>query len=651
MDIIDILIAKKKSFTGETETLVKQAQAAMAEANKVAAILEDAEEANAAAQTANEAAQESAQAYEELVSNLTTIVETSVTEKMSEATDALATVDEAIIENISDSLNLTKENESNSSAVITNVTLTRPDETSTVAYNVVKNYKSSGNNEDGSMTQKAITAYVQEQIAQSGSGSGSGNAPIHFNTTYEGHFVAINDEGNLVPSDITEQEIAILLAKNDALILKDAVGVEIDYENKTFTRTYEAANYNAGVDFDKYSMYGGRTRCIVNNEGRILSFYGDSTYNESQGQVMVYQPKFYYQRVPLKTVNGTIGKIIKKESIVISPTEQTGLKLHPLFKAPDGTELEYVLLPAYDGGVYITSQNRNSKEDAVINFNTDMLTSVPSAKPIGGLNNNFTIENAEKLASNRGAGWHITNMAAESALQMLELVEFGSLNGQESLGKGICNIAANNNYNCASYTGSTSNLGNTSGRATATINEINGIETSYTDEDKTAINYRGTENPWGNFWHFVGGVNIYGDTFKGGGIPYICTDFNYSNTIGNNYKSVGFNIPSTYNWISGFGYGNLDYDWVFIPAECSSNANSLYPVGDYVWTVANLNNINQVVAGGNYTFKEYDGPFCYGCDKEIGTTSRTYGAKLMHIPVSYDIYEANYSSWQNRGER
>ena len=627
MDILDIILAKSMSSTGQIDSYARKAEQAVKNANAAVANIDTITEQT---QANNELAQET----------------------LATATDILDRIDNNLTEVIDQEIaDLTPANnyQRTDTEVVNSILFQYPGDLITYDIETSKYYKQKGTNEDGTMTQKAITAYVQEQIAQSGSGSGS--TPIHFDTTYKGHLVAINDQGNLMPSDITEQEIAILLAKNDALILKDAVGVEIDYENKTFTRTYEAANYNAGADFNKYSMYGGRTRCIVNNEGRILSFYGDSTYDESQGQVMVYQPKFYYQRVPLKTVNGTIGKIIKKESIVISPTEQTGLKLHPLFKAPNGTELEYVLLPAYDGGVYITSQNRNSKEDAVINFNTDMLTSVPSVKPIGGLNNNFTIENAEKLASNRGAGWHITNMAAESALQMLELVEFGSLNGQESLGKGICNITANNSYNCASYTGSTSNLGNTSGRATATINEINGIETSYTDEDKTAINYRGTENPWGNFWHFVGGANIYGDASKGGGILYICTDFNYSNTLSNNYESVGFNIPSTYNWISGFGYGDPDYDWVFMPAECSSNANSLYPVGDYVWTVANLNNINQVVAGGNYTFKEYDGPFCYGCDKEIGTFSRTYGAKLMHIPVSYDIYEANYSSWQNRGER
>jgi len=34
---------------------------------------------------------------------------------------------------------------------------------------------------------------------------------------------------------------------------------------------------------------------------------------------MVYQPKFYYQRVPINTTNGLMGKVIHKESLIISP--------------------------------------------------------------------------------------------------------------------------------------------------------------------------------------------------------------------------------------------------------------------------------------------------------------------------------------------
>jgi len=49
MDIVDIILARAKSFTGETKTLIQQAQNAMEKANEVATILQDAQDANAAA--------------------------------------------------------------------------------------------------------------------------------------------------------------------------------------------------------------------------------------------------------------------------------------------------------------------------------------------------------------------------------------------------------------------------------------------------------------------------------------------------------------------------------------------------------------------------------------------------------------------------
>jgi hypothetical protein len=88
------------------------------------------------------------------------------------------------------------------------------------------------------------------------------------------------------------------------------------------------------------------------------------------------------------------------------------------------------LLPAYDSCIYDDSLHQyDLNEKVIIDFNNDKLSSIAGAKPISGVNNNFNIVNAEKLARNRGEGWHITNMAAESANQMLELVEFGTLNG------------------------------------------------------------------------------------------------------------------------------------------------------------------------------------------------------------------------------
>jgi len=133
------------------------------------------------------------------------------------------------------------------------------------------------------MTQKAITNYVEEKVAGSGS-------TINFGIDNKGKIVIIGSDGNIVSGTVTEKEILDALIKSDSYDIEGALGLEIDYENRLFTRVQDAATYSIGNDFSIYSMYGGRIRCNVADNGNILAFYGDSNYKEdgSNGQVMVY---------------------------------------------------------------------------------------------------------------------------------------------------------------------------------------------------------------------------------------------------------------------------------------------------------------------------------------------------------------------------
>lgn len=253
------------------------------------------------------------------------------------------------------------------------------------------------------------------------------------------------------------------------------------------------------------------------------------------------------------------------------------------------------------------------------------------------------------MSQNRGSGWHITNLAAESAAQMLEMVEFGTLNMQSSIELGLVNLPNDSRYNCAAITGSTASLGNSTGvAADGTVYEVNSRRTTYNVNGCRAITYRGVENPWGNIWHMIGGLNIVGiNSETSGGIPYICTDFNYNQSaISNNYESIGFSLPATSDWISGFGYENSKYDWVFLPIECN-NGNSVLPVGDNLWVQAQLNTINRASIGGVWSFGENCGPFYYAFDKAPTEANRATSARLMFIPEKNSIYNSNINKWRS----
>ena len=629
MDIIDIMLAKAMTPQGQTDIYVNKA-------NKAAAKAEQAKtDAETAIATVEAAADEIALA-QEAAGNL-----------LEAAQDALETAQAAQI-NMPEVYTTTGQNTDGymTQKAVTDALATKADTSSLNIYVTTTNMNTA-------LASKADKSYVDQQIANIPT-NGSGTiitGDINLGAENAGKVVVVANDGGLRSSDLLEDALAELLVKSDSYQVEGVVGLVIDYENKSFERVQEASGKTIGNDFNQYPMYGGRMRCNVADDGTINAFYGDPNYTEdgSNGQVMLYQPKFYYQRIPLKMENNIVGKIVRKESILLSATPHSGFKLHPMFETADHNILEYVLLPVYDGCAYDTSKSQYILNDgADIDFNTDKLSSIAGAKPISGAKHNFTIANAEKLATNRGSGWHITNMAAESINQMLEMVEFGKLNGQSVLENGVTGLANTPaNTNCSAITGSTASLGNGTGHAASTTVEINGTNTAYTDAGKRAIAYRGIENPWGNIWRFIGGMIINGNGTVGGGIPYICTNFNYTpSTLSENYVSIGFNLPSNNTWVSAMGYGNEKYDWVFMPAECADVANSAAPVGDVIWTVSNLSGNRIALISGMWTSGMSSGPFYYGCDNTANEGSyHSYSARLMYIPVQNAIYEANYQAW------
>ena len=420
----------------------------------------------------------------------------------------------------------------------------------------------------------------------------------------------------------------------------DIVGLCVDYENKTFTRLAGAVNLSQGADFDKFTMYGGRKRCNVLDDGTITAYYGDEGYIEdgSNGQVMVYQPKFYYKVVPLKLepIAGGIGYHQRKTNFYISATPKAGFKLHPAFYDANGNEIDYILFSAYEGSMYDVSDaeyvNDGTNTDTAIETG-DLLCSVSGVKPISGKYKTLNKENLELLAQNRNSGWHLETIKATSANQLLMIIELGTMNTQTAIDKSVVSIVDSLGYNCSSLTGSTSELGNSTGSATKTINEINGVETAYTESGKVSVSYRGIENPWGNILKHINGVNVWGNSTMFGGQPYIADDFNFNESKRtDNYKPVGFLIPNSSGYISALGYGSEKYDWLLIPSE--NKGTSTLPVGDNSNATANLNGYRISLLGGSWVYDLMAGVFCWANYASNGGYARNIGGRLIYVPTA-----------------
>lgn len=436
----------------------------------------------------------------------------------------------------------------------------------------------------------------------------------------------------------------------------DIVGVQVDYKNKTFKRLAGAANLSKGSDFDKFTMFGGRKRCNVADDGSIVAWYGDADYKEdgSMGQVMVYQPKFYYLVCPVEydPIDTGIGYHLRKANYYVSEKPRAGFRLHPAFYDASGNEIDYFLTSAYEGSIYDASASAYLLNDEqVMNTGEDKFSSIAGARPASGSSQNLTRPNIEAMAQNRGTNWHGDLIKQVSAEQMLMIIEMGMMNLQTAIAQGVVSLpwttGSDTTSSYAAATGSTASLGNGTGRAEKTTTYEGGVAKEYTVDGKTSVCWRGKENFWGNIWKFVYGINIWGNGKMGGGQPYICSDFSFAESKNSgNYEPAGFTVTNANGYISAMGYSTA-CDWLFIASECLGNSS--LPVGDYTYITVNLNGYRIARLGGGWSSGGDAGGFCWVLNDGVGGRGRIIGGRLVYIPTRDSAtYTAAIEAWKQK---
>ena len=436
----------------------------------------------------------------------------------------------------------------------------------------------------------------------------------------------------------------------------DIVGVQVDYKNKTFKRLAGAANLSKGSDFDKFTMFGGRKRCNVADDGSIVAWYGDADYKEdgSMGQVMVYQPKFYYLVCPVEydPIDTGIGYHLRKANYYVSEKPRAGFRLHPAFYDASGNEIDYFLTSAYEGSIYDASASAYLLNDEqVMNTGEDKFSSIAGARPASGSSQNLTRPNIEAMAQNRGTNWHGDLIKQVSAEQMLMIIEMGMMNLQTAIAQGVVSLpwttGSDTTSSYAAATGSTASLGNGTGRAEKTTTYEGGVAKEYTVDGKTSVCWRGKENFWGNIWKFVYGINIWGNGKMGGGQPYICSDFSFAESKNSgNYEPAGFTVTNANGYISAMGYSTA-CDWLFIASECLGNSS--LPVGDYTYITVNLNGYRIARLGGVWIDGGDAGGFYWYLSSGVGTRYRILGGRFVYIPTRDSAtYTAAIEAWKQK---
>jgi len=417
----------------------------------------------------------------------------------------------------------------------------------------------------------------------------------------------------------------------------DIYGVEVDFVNKKFTRLAGAVNRAAGEGFDSINAFGGRKRCNLTNDGKVVAYYGDAgftttgkltqavTVGEDDAavtyavgtivQTMVEQPKFYYKVVPLLVEQTAKGSITRKVRYYISDTQKAGFKVHPAF-VENGVENEKIYLAAFEGSIWDASASAYIMDDSVTaDFTADMLCSIANAKPASGISNNLTRANTRLIAEKRGAGWEQAYVATVCASALLMLIEYATFNMQSVIGAGVTNKTDDGTTSMTEITGATVNLGNASGSVT-------------NDNGYNIVSYRGEENFWGNIWAWIDGINSYCDVDAGTDTIYIA-DHGFTDNIGTDpYVEAGISPSMKNGYVSAFCYSE-EFDWLFIAGEVAGN--STLPVGDYFyqsastgWRVARL--------GGRWDSGASAGAFAWALSDASSIRYRSIGGRLVYVP-------------------
>ena len=359
------------------------------------------------------------------------------------------------------------------------------------------------------------------------------------------------------------------------------LGLEVDFQNSTFTRLEDAIGLNGGSDFDNFPMYQ-RRRCNVADDGTINAYLGDETYTEdgSNGQVMVEQPKFYYKVVPVIIS----GDQLLKARYYISNQNLDGYKVHPAFVGIDGEIKDYVYEGAYEG--YISN---------------DKLCSVYATHKQPSRTK--TIAAFRTAAQNRGSHWRQAVITVESMAQLLMIIEYGQFNMQDAIGYGY--VASGNR--APTYIGGLRSYGNG----------------TYGDKSSqsASVQWRGKENPWGNLQEFVDGIKV------ADGIVYIAKAYEFSDETLEPYIQATSKYCTTSGYIKYFIY-IPGFDWLFLPY--TTGGNSSLPIGDYASKIINDANRFVLYIGGYFKEGVDAGAFRMG-DDYWNNTSPYVGSRLTYI--------------------
>lgn len=312
--------------------------------------------------------------------------------------------------------------------------------------------------------------------------------------------------------------------------------------------------------FDNYLPWSGMDEYnIINNA--VSYKKGQSGFSRSSYDTVVFIPEYYF-----RIVNDTTNK---KRYYYIADKSKSGFTKHP------------------GSGKYVGRYNTISGH-----------ASKTGAAPLV----NITRAAARSGARGKSSKWSEYDFASWCAVWLLYLVEFSDWDSQSKVGRGY--VDGNSS---AIQSGGTDSMTYHTGRASGT-------------DGKTAVQYRHIENPWGNVFEWIDGVNF------SAGTVYVCTTpANYADDTSTNYTNVGTKVQDN-GYIKALGISS-NMPWTFFPSEIGGSETTYIP--DYAYCSSGW---RVLCVGGYWYIGGYAGLFYFNANYSSSNAYSNVGARLLFHP-------------------
>lgn len=310
--------------------------------------------------------------------------------------------------------------------------------------------------------------------------------------------------------------------------------------------------------FDSLAPWNGMEEYNI-IDGEVSYKYGDAGFSRSIYDTVVYIPEYWY-------------KVIKDQDnwyFYVSSDAASGFEKHP------------------GSGKYVGRYNTGSG-----------YVSKTGMAPLV----NITREAARTGSAGKGSKWCQYDFASWCAVEYLFRVEFSSWDSQGKVGRGCVDGTS-----AAIKSGGTDTMVYHTGRAVG-------------EDGKTAVQYRHIENPWGNVYEWIDGINI------GEKAPYICLDrTKFADDTETGYTNTGLTLPSG-GYIKSIGLSNA-FNWAFIPTESGGSETTYIP--DYLYSSPGW---KALAVSGHFGNTSLAGLWYFYTSSPSSYSGKDTGARLLYNP-------------------